>query len=64
MKVERQMNTGVVHLSNTFFHERIILPKKLYQTTFATKVYFLNSSTEVVQMAIKTCCKYYDDIKK
>jgi acetylornithine/N-succinyldiaminopimelate aminotransferase len=60
-----QIDTGITHLSNTFFHQKIVdLAERLCKLTFADSVYFLNSGTEVVEMAIKTCRKYYHDIRK
>jgi acetylornithine/succinyldiaminopimelate/putrescine aminotransferase len=60
-----QINTGIVHLSNVFYHEQVTnLAKKLCDMTFAEVVYFLNSGTEAVEMAIKICRKFYHRSKK
>lgn len=60
-----QINTGIVHLSNVFYHEQVTnLAKKLCKMTFAEAVYFLNSGTEAVEMSIKICRKFYHQNKK
>lgn len=64
--IYEQLETGVILLSGHSYHVQstIDLANKLCDLTFADKIFFGNSGTEVVELAIKIARKYHHQQKQ